>query len=267
MARPRPGSAAAGAGGVGAKESLENALAVFGLNTGSGIRDFDDGPAWLVTRGDGDHAPGWGVLDRVVDEIDDQLHQPRLVADDRRIAAIACHQLNVACAGQRLHRIRHPGGNLGQVEPVGRQRLLASFGARQHEQLTDQSAELSHVLAHAPQCLLILVRRARPFEGDVDLTHQHRQRGTQLVRGIGGELALLLERFFEAIQHAVECGGQARQLVASSQAQTLAQVFGADLCRGARDGVDWVERPASQEQAAGNREQQDQRDSEGHLGE
>jgi hypothetical protein len=54
----------------------------------------------------------------------------------------------------------------------------------------------------------------RVGEGHVDLGAQHRQRGPQLVAGVGDEAALRVEGRLEAFEHRVEGVGQLGDLVA-----------------------------------------------------
>ena len=106
---------------------------------------------------------------------------------------------------------------------------------------------------------------ARPLECDVDLAGQYGQWGAQLVRRVGGELPLAAEGSVEPIQHAVERGRQAADLVATpAKVQPARQVLRVDSRRGAGDAVDRTERPAGQKQSAGAGEHQRQRNRHRH---
>ncbi len=52
-----------------------------------------------------------------------------------------------------------------------------------------------------------------PAEGNVDLPAQHVERRTQLVTGVGDEAALALERPLQTVEHPIEHGDQATELL------------------------------------------------------
>ena len=61
---------------------------------------------------------------------------------------------------------------------------------------------------------------------DVDVRLQARQRRAQLVRGIGDEAALRLERLLERGEHRIEGRAEARELVLPAFGNTLARLAG-----------------------------------------
>ena len=93
MARPRPGAAtAAGAGAVDLVEALEDAVAVRARNARAVVLDLDEHVLLVAPDMDDDLAAGRRELDRVVDQVGQQLAQPILVAnDDGRPARLDLH--------------------------------------------------------------------------------------------------------------------------------------------------------------------------------
>ena len=103
-------------------------------------------------------------------------------------------------------------GGDGEVDRLAaRQHLLA---AGQHHQRVEQHLRavggLEHRLAHLAQVGDVGVRVG---ERDLDLGADDRQRRAQLVRGIGDEAALAVERAGEPVEHPVDRVGELAQLV------------------------------------------------------
>ena len=74
---------------------------------------------------------------------------------------------------------------------------------------------LQHHRTHLPQ----LVDAGVPVgQGHLDLGPDHRQRGAQLVRGVGDEPALGVEGGLQPVQHLVERVGQVGHLVPRARA-------------------------------------------------
>src|SRR5581483_11909807 len=81
---PEAGAGLAGAGRVQALELLEDHVLVLGRDAGPTVADVHHQRAVVDARGDGHGAAGRGVLDRVVDQVDEHLLQARAVAVDGR---------------------------------------------------------------------------------------------------------------------------------------------------------------------------------------
>ena len=60
----------------------------------------------------------------------------------------------------------------------------------------------------------------------LDVRAQARERGAELVRGVGDELALRVERALERVQHLVEAAGERRELVVAGGLDPPAEVAG-----------------------------------------
>src|SRR5579864_2940349 len=250
---------------VSSIETLEDALPMLSSNTGTGIFYLQNGPARLPPGCHGDRTTRRCVFDRIVDEIDDELHQPRFVALQWRPLAMSRSKLDLPRASQRLHRDENSRSHFRQINLLACQGLLSGFGPREHQQLTHQSAKLGDVFPHTAQCLLVLAWRPRALERDIDLTHQHRQRCAKLVRSIGGELPLLLECVIESIEHTVKRGRQTPNLVASAQPQAPPEIFRSNLSCRTCDGIDRIERPTREKQSTANCDKQHKRNRQSHL--
>ena len=113
--------------------------------------------------------------------------------------------------GQRGHdevgEVDGPGG--GGID--GRRRLAAGQQEQPRDQVVGPPAGLADHVAHPPQLVDVGVGIG---EGHVDLGPQHRQRGPQLMAGVGDEPALRIERRLQPVEHRVEAGRQFRDLAA-----------------------------------------------------
>ena len=87
-------------------------------------------------------------------------------------------------------------------------------------------------------------------ERDLDQRSLARQRRAQLVRGVGGELALGLEGRFEPVEQVVEGVPEFLELVLRAvEGEALVQAGGGDPSGRARDGPDRSQHPAGDEPA------------------
>ena len=88
--------------------------------------------------------------------------------------------------------------------------------------------------------------------------------GAQLVRGVGDELALRLERRLQAVEHRVELVGEVLELVGRAvEADSLVEAVVADAARGGGDLVHGPQQPPRDEPAEAKRDDrhQPQRDA------
>ena len=100
-------------------------------------------------------------------------------------------------------------------------------------------------------------------EPDFTNAANDRERRAELVRGIGGESAELIERGFQPRERVVDDGGQPSDLVVLIRhGQALVQPIGRDPPRFRREAVDRRERPPRQHVAADPREQDHQGQAE-----
>ena len=159
-------------------------------------------------------------LHRVVQQVRDGAFQRGGIAQDRhRLQARVEGDVRSAtgCAGQcRLHHLR-------QVELL--RLTLEMVVAGQRHQVTDEGRELTELGGDVVEDF-----GASPFRQHSGLVVGHqqlnvgahrRQRGAQLVAGVGDQLSLLLPRSLETLQHQVETARQLTQVVASVDADRV----------------------------------------------
>ena len=136
---------------------------------------------------------------------------------------------------------------------------LPGIGARQHQQLVDQTNQPIDLIVRVRNHLGALARVNRRLAAQqLDVAAHGRQRRAQLVRRIGHEAPLRIERLLELAirglelgQHRIEGDRQLADLVGRADVLHAAAevVFGADGLRGMRDPLDGPERRAGQHPA------------------
>ena len=115
----------------------------------------------------------------------------------------------------------------------------ARVGAGEEEQILDQSGQSIDLLLTTLEYLPCLHRPGGGTERDLDLAFQNRERGAQLMRRVGAEVANGGERALEACQHVVQHGGEATELVVPVLGrETAREVLGSDAACGRDHGVD-----------------------------
>jgi len=204
----------------GAVEAVEDVLAVLGRDARAVVahdqiavlEDHVDGRAFA--------APLAGVLEQVPDR---PLEPFRISLDDRRLDPGRPGELREARACS-MH------GVLDELVQVHRCPLLARIvAARELEQAGDQIAHLVRLPLEVGEETAARVRiEALLLLQHLDVRLHARQRRTQLVRGVGDESALCVERLLERREHCVERAAEPRQLVAAADRHALARF--ARLC-------------------------------------
>ena len=202
------------------------------------------------------------MIDGIVDEVAREPVEQHRVArhlsrtEVERYAQPELGDVGGACVERAPHRA-------GEVR-----RLVAldgPLGPRKHEQAVDQPLGALDGTAHdLGGGLELLPSRVRIVEGDVDLGADDGERRAQLVRGVGDELPLRLERDLQAIQHRVELVGEVLQLVRRAvEADALLEALVGDATRHVRDLMDGPQHPPRNEPAEADRDDghQPQRDA------
>jgi hypothetical protein len=180
-----------------------------------------------------------GVLDEVAG---DAFEQHRVAA--RRGGCGVDLDAQAAVPGLRAHRGERRHHDVGQID---RAHLgeLGAFGAGEQQQARDEvvgaAGGRSHDRRHPAQLVGVDLGIG---QGDVHLGAQHRQRGAQLVAGVGDEAALRVEGRLQPVEHRVETRGQLGDLAAGvTQAGARVQGLGGEAPRRGRDGVQRAEDP------------------------
>ena len=222
----KPEAGALGPPGAGSPaEPLEDALLVVERDARPFVTHPKGSLAALHGRAQRDPVSFGGVLDGVLDELDDCLGQSLAVRDDD--AGAAALETPVA-------RPERPGLLLELV----RQRLdvhglepeeVGLLGLGQKQEVVDDAAHAVELVHHQRDRLAALLRVA--FE-ELEVSPDDRDGRLELVAGIVDEVPLRLERSFEPVEHVVEGGRQVRDLVVPTNGDSPAQIGLRDRPRG-----------------------------------
>ena len=238
-------------------EWLEQAVKLAGRNHRPGVGDPQHGPAGRRPGLDLGPAAGHVVPDRVADQVRHQAFRQPGVALGQRGGEPGVDR-DVLGHGRRDDR---------QVE--GLRAGDAAFAARHREQRVDQLL----LLPAQPQDFV--AGRAQGVGAGLRVAQRHlehgplgRQRGAQLVGGVGDEMPLRLERGLQPREQVVQRLAEPAELViAAGGPQPTAQVGGRDVARGRDDRLQRPqqapgEQPAEPERGRDRDRQGDERDSD-----
>src|ERR1700687_4476042 len=212
------GRAGAGSRRVRFVEALEDPLAILDRDARAVVPDHQSRPARVHLETDRDGRTG--VPERIVDEDPQELPQRVLVAGHLDVDQVDLEPA-LGMDGRRLASHVHDHRtqvDWRELEPKPRVR------ARQREQSIDQPA---HALAFLRNVrggrTLDRFGDRRPVRKQARVALDGRQRRPQLVRRVGDEAALRVQRggepsigVLELVQHAVEAGGEQRHLITAS---------------------------------------------------
>ena len=199
------------AGGVGAVEAVEDQRQVLGADAGSVVGHLDDDVG--ARSADGDHhlAALRGVVQRVVQQVPQDLREPDRVRVDDDGDRVGARGERDACrcegGGEGDARRRDHAGDI-DGRPVQGERVLLDQG---------QIPEVLRKPLQPPD--LGLDRRQALLAGDnvvgegLGVELQGRQRGTHLVGEIGQQLAACSFGVREPVAHPLEAGPQTCHLV------------------------------------------------------
>ncbi len=184
------------------------------------------------------------VPDGVVDQVrDEPFGQHRITRDDSWL------KRSVHPPATQAGSVQDVLGHRGQVHllPHGESALVA----RQDEQRPDEVLGVidrhANISAHGAQ---VPSRAIRITQHHVDRSPHDRQRGAQLMRSIGDEPLLALERRLESAEHLVECLGQLPELVPRpGRRHPRRQVVLGRGTGGRRDPVHRAQRPSGEDPA------------------
>src|ERR1035437_6383978 len=242
--------AAAAAGGARAEplEGLEQAVDVGGRDDLPGVAHRQDGVTAAGPGGDLDIPAGDVVPDGVVDQVGYQLlNQERVTVEDGGLDVGVDVRAEAADPG--LGGGQGSAGDVRQIQGLA----LAGVGlaAGQGEQRLDEAFLLGvggeQLLADSPPGA---GGARRVGEGDLEQGAFPRQRGAQLVRGVGGETPLGVERGLQTREQVVEGVGEFLELVVGSvQGQPLVQAAGGDPPGGGGDRAQRAQHPAGDDPA------------------
>ncbi len=201
-------------GRLDAEEAVEDPLARLGRHAGAAVDDLEHVPGAASRRAHLHTPAGRRVPDPVVEQVEEQPAQQPLVAAERQVPVRRGAHLDVARRGERAHGARGVGAEVGEVELLAHDALHARVRPREQEEVVDDAAHAPGLLADRRERAAQLGRRpVGARERELRLAADDRDRGAQLVRGVGHEAALPLERGLEAAEQLVEHRGEPPELV------------------------------------------------------
>src|SRR5579863_7540855 len=164
---PETGSARlARARAVGAEEALEYMRYRFLRDPQAVVRDLEHRPGTLAPHAERDVPATRGVLDGVVEQVDDHLLETRPIAFHRDGGAGIALDANRSIGGEETHLLGGRGGELGEVEALPGAPHLTGIEARQGEEALDDLGEPLDLLENTAERLARLARQlpscARP---------------------------------------------------------------------------------------------------------
>ena len=205
--------------------------------------------------------PAPPVAHGVLGQVADQALEQHLVAADARRAELQ-PDVDAGRGGLAGDGGGGPPRDRREVDRVVAPRALGAD--REQEQPVEQQLRAVGRLDHGARDLAqLLGARVRVVERDLRLGAHDRQRGAQLVRGVGDEAALRLDGALDAVEHRVEGDGQLVQLVgaAGGPHARVEPVLG-DPAQRRRDRADRGQRAPGRQPADAERHQRRARDRE-----
>ena len=196
-------------------------------------------------------------MDGVGEEVGDHLGDLLGIAGARRGRQVD-RPADRPFLAERSHQVERVADGLREVELLPVHHVLAGVEPRELEQRRDEAAHALGGALAGFERRAVFFRRARPREGRLRLGEDDRDGRAQLVRGVGGELALLREGVVEPGERAVQHRGQPAELaVRLLGADALRKVARRDPGGRVADRVDGPDHAGHQEPSAGEPDAQD----------
>ena len=256
------------AAALGAPEALEQRVGVVRRQAGTVVAHLEADVPAVRGEDDLDRARGGRVHERVAQQVGEHLAQLVGVAEHHR-RAVAGHR-DRAVGGRGAGVVGGVARELREVDlDVRRVRDLVE--ARERQQVLDEHAHACRlVLDPAHRLLDVGGRAGRAHPEQLRIAADRRQRGPQLVRRVGDELAqpvlarlALGERVLEAVEHGVEREPDAADLGARVRAgDAMREVAARDPARRVPDAVERQQPDAHEDPRDRGEQQQHARDHE-----
>ena len=215
-----------------APEPVEDAGQFVGGDAGAGVGDGQHRVRPGGPGRDGDVAARRGELQRVGQQVGDDLVQPARVGVDagRREPSLQGDPGRLELPGQA---VGGGGGQAGQVAGAPGQVQGGGVGGGQVLQVADHAGQPQHLIAQRRQ--LVRGGLGDPVEQGLVPGLQDRDRGAQLVRDVGDQVAAQLVLPVQGVGHLVERGGQLAQLGRAGDRADPGGAFAASHGPGYRD--------------------------------
>src|SRR4051812_23208877 len=171
-------------------EALEDALALMRPDPDAVVRDLDgDGSVPAAPAAQADQLVRTGVLDRVVQEVEDRLRHG--VAIDRHLRQAG---VDLGLVGGpellRAEDLLDVVEESAQIGPLSPQRLAAALQARPVEKLLHHAREPLRLVGQLIEAFLLLRALHAPLAEGLGEEANAGERGAQLVRDVGDEVRL-----------------------------------------------------------------------------
>jgi len=179
-------------GPVGAKKSLERQGRILGSHAVPRVAHPQyDLSVSLRCETDFNTTVAWSELERVVDQIIDDLTQVMRISRDDHPRFHQHVQLNLARVGHRLKHLAGPRNDGPEITGVtaGTQSFVLGLG--QEQELVHEHFQRRAFLEDAGQQIVRLRLRAVAVQRDLDRRANRRQRRAQLVRRIRQEISMV----------------------------------------------------------------------------
>jgi len=252
----------ASAGFVGAKEPFEDARLQLGGNSLALIGDTNPVMAAIASAGEFDARVGRGIFDGVIKEVEEHTAEESFVGSDGEIGFDVRVEGDVLRGGEGTGPNEDLGSKLVEISFAKVQRVLASVGAGQREEVLDDVRQALRFVAKDGQGFAVVGEGAIvASESDFGFTAKNGDRSAELMRSVGDEAALLLERSFEALKKFVKAEAKLAKLVATifdgEAVVEIGGAYGASLRGHSTDGSEALARQkvapdASKKQGNGN---------------
>ena len=206
-------AAGASAGFVSPVKALEDLRQILGGDAHAGVGDGEDGSTIFRAGAEADFAVGLIVVDRVSEQVGEDLCQVVGVAEgfgERQVTV----DLKAALAGERTDAFDTGAGGFRQVEALAPAVFLAGFEAREFEQRFGEPSHLLSGVQAGFDGLAVFGGAAFARQGGLRFGDDHRQRRAELVGSVRGELLLLGEGGFEPGEGGIQDSNQPAQFVA-----------------------------------------------------
>src|SRR5215813_8036670 len=188
-------------------EALQHMLALLEGYARPMIGDADDWSLAIVQNRHLD-ITGTAMSYRIVDEVGDSVEEEIPIPEHGHSAGAFEFDVPASFLGRGVEQLRHLAGHLGQVddaEPAARIQHLDPRDPEQRREHAQDGVELPRRIGDerltSLTIELLTSSRLQP-------TAQARQRGSEIVRHVVGDLSDLLHQILDPAEHAVEIGGQ-----------------------------------------------------------
>jgi hypothetical protein len=236
--KPRSAVAVSGAA-VRTVETLEHSGKIFWTDSLAGVGDGKVGPPVLSLESDGNCPIGGGVPQRVVKQVRQDLGEPTLIADDLNWLHVL--QADIPAFSPRPYLMSHPFDHPIQGERPSLHDLAGLYPG-QHEQVSHQTTHPFDLLPCLPNAFQSRLAVGNSID-KLEIRLNGQERVSQLVGGIGNEVAVTLQRLGDSRQQLVDRFREDSDFIGRTGiANPPAEVpLAADGRRLPRDGKQWTQ--------------------------